>query len=116
MKILIADDEERIVDILRKFLEGKGLQVDYALDGKKALDLIKEQNYDIVFLDVNMSELTGFEVTRYAKERKPQTKVIILTGYPNLGEGIAKYVGADEYLEKPVDLNIIGEIINKYTK
>lgn len=116
MKILIADDEIRIVDILVKFIESKGLKADQALDGKKALDLLKEQDYDIVFLDVNMPEFTGLEVTRYIKEKKPQTKVIILTGYPNLGKGIAKHVGADEYLEKPVDLKVIGEIIDKYTK
>ena len=114
MKILIADDEERIVDILRKFLESKGLRVDYALDGKKVLDLIKEQDYDIVFLDINMPELTGFEILRYVKDNKMRVKVVFLTGYPCVDEKFCKTLRVDEYLEKPVDLKVIEEIVVKY--
>ena len=114
MKILVVDDEIRIVDILVKFLETKGLLMDHALDGDKALSLIKEQDYDIVFLDMNMPGRTGLEITKYIKEKNMRTKVVILTGYLDLNEDFCKMFGADEYLEKPVDLKIIEEMVDKY--
>jgi len=115
MKILICDDETEIVNALEKYLKSKGCDVGCALDGKKGLELLKSGGYDIVFLDVNMPELTGFEVLRYVKDNNIKTKVIFLTGYPCVNEDFAKKLRVDEYLEKPIDLKVIGEIVDKYT-
>ena len=114
MKILICDDEIEIVNALKKYLTSKGCDVGRALDGKKGLDLIKSGGYDIVFLDINMPGLTGFEVLRYVKDNNIKTKVVFLTGYPCMDEDFAKKIRADEYLEKPIDLKVIGEIVDKY--
>lgn len=114
MKILVADDEMRIVDILRKFLQEKGQWVEYALDGPEALKLIKKNDYDIIFLDLNMPEVTGFEILRYCKENHLKAKVVLLTGYPDVTDSFCKKLKADEYLEKPIDLKMIGEIVDKY--
>jgi DNA-binding NtrC family response regulator len=114
MNILIVDDEERIVDLIRKFLEQKGHAVDVAFDGKAALELIKGKSIDIAFLDEDMPELTGLEIAKYIKQNNLTVKSIILTGYPHLDEEFSKIVGADEYLAKPVDLDKIEEIVNKY--
>ena len=114
MKILVADDEEKIVTQLKKYLEKKKYLVDGVFDGEQALKLIKENNYDIVFLDDNMPWLTGLELVEYIKKNNLRTKTVILTGYPCIDEKFSKMVGADEYLEKPVDLKKIDEIINKY--
>lgn len=116
MKILICDDEIEIVNVLKEFLESKGLLVNYALDGKEALQLIiQETDYDIVFLDVNMPGLTGVEILKYIREHHVKAKVIILTGYPCINSKFCALIGANEYLEKPIDLETIGKIINKYT-
>lgn len=114
MKILVVDDEEKIVSQLKKFLEKKGHSVDIAIEGDKALSLIKEDGYDIVFLDENMPGLTGLELVEYIKKNNVKVKTVILTGYPVMTESFSKDVGADEYLEKPVDLKKIEEIVNKY--
>ena len=114
MKILIVDDEVEIVNTLSKFIENKGLPVDCELDGKEGLELIKKRDYDIVFLDINMPGLTGFEVLRYIKDNHIKAKVIFLTGYPEVNEDFCKTLRADEYLEKPIDLKAIENIINKY--
>ncbi len=116
MKILICDDEIEIVNALKKYLKLKGCDVEYALDGGKGLELLKSGGYDIVFLDINMPELTGIEVLRYVKDNNVKTKVVFLTGYPCINEKFAKALRADEYLEKPVDLKVIGEIVDKYTQ
>jgi DNA-binding response OmpR family regulator len=114
MKILICDDEIEIVNALKKYLTSKGCDVGYALDGKEGLELIKSGDYGIVFLNINMPEFTGFEVLRYVKDNNIKTKVIFLTGYPCVDGNFCKRLRVDEYLEKPVDLKVVGEIVDKY--
>lgn len=114
MIILVADDEKSITDLLRVFLEKKGHLVDVVSNGQKALELIKEKNFDIAFLDENMPEATGLEIVKYIKKNNLKIKSVILTGYPCIDEKFSKTLGANEYLVKPVDLAEIEEIINKY--
>lgn len=116
MKILIADDEAEIVGIIKGSLNKKGYVVDATLDGKAALDLIKENNYDIVFLDHNMPEVTGLELIKYIKENNLNTKTAMITGYPAIEGSAVKYLGADEYLTKPFNIKDIEDIIDKYKK
>lgn len=116
MKILICEDEIEVVNILKRYLKYKGLDADHALNGKIALELIKSRDYGIVFMDINMPELTGVEILKYMRESHNKAKVIILTGYPGVTGDFCVSLGADRYLEKPVDLKIIGEIIDEYTR
>lgn len=114
MKILICEDEMGVALVLKKYLKYKGFETDHALDGKAALELIKSRNYDMVFLDINMPELTGIEILKSMKESRNKAKVIILTGYPGVTKDFCISLGADKYLEKPIDLKVIGEIIDEY--
>ncbi|MFC2061688.1 response regulator [Elusimicrobiota bacterium] len=112
-KILIADDEIYFIESLRKALESSGNAVDFAFNGKEALDLIKKNDYDILFLDHNMPELTGLEIIKYVKANNIRAKTVMFTGYPQMSEFFAKSVGADEYITKPCRLEDIEEIIDK---
>jgi len=114
MKILIADDEVESAEIIKKSLIKKCYVVDAAFDGKAALDLIKKNNYDIVFLDHNMPELTGLELIKHIKQNSPDTKTVMITGYPHIADFAAKELGADEYLTKPLKMKEIEDIIDKY--
>ena len=114
MKILICEDEIGVADILKRYLKYKGFDTDHAINGKIALELIKKKNYGIVFLDINMPELTGIEILKYMKESHNKAKVVILTGYPGVTSDFCVSLGADRYLEKPIDLKVIGDIIDKY--
>ncbi len=116
MKILICEDEIGVVNILKRYLKYKGFDADHALDGKAALELIKSQDYGIIFLDINMPEMTGIEILKYMRETHNKAKVIILTGYPGVTRDFCTSLGADKYLEKPIDLKVIGEIVDKYTR
>ncbi len=115
MKILIADDEKEIVKFLRNFLEKRGHAVDAVYDGAGALDLIKSKNYDLVFVDHNMPELTGLELIKFIKQNKLKAKTIMITGYPEMNKSFAKALGADEYICKPCSLDDIGDIVKKYS-
>lgn len=116
MKILIADDESEPAEIIKKSLTRKGYVVDAVFDGKAALDSIKENNYDIVFLDHNMPELTGLELIKHIKENNLNTKTVMITGYPAIEGFAVKHLGADEYLTKPFKMEEIEDIIDKYKK
>lgn len=114
MKILIVDDEREITENIAEFLQRKGYSADVAFDGKRAWDLIKTNNYDIVFLDFNMPELTGLEVIEYIKKNNIKTKTVMITAYPEMEEFFAKRLGADEYITKPYQLQTLEDIIIKY--
>jgi CheY-like chemotaxis protein len=118
MRILVAEDSAADAELfareLRPFKENKSLVVDCVLDGDQALALIKKENYDIVFLDVSMPGFTGIEILRYIKEHHRSEKVIILTGYPDVGDHFCKMLGADEYMEKPLGREMLKAILEKY--
>ncbi len=116
MKILIADDEKETAELIKKWLIRQGYDADLAFDGREALELIKLNDYDLAFLDHNMPELTGLELIKYLKENNPNTKTVMITGYPAIDGPVVKYLGADEYLTKPFKMKEIGDIIDKYKK
>ena len=116
MRILIADDEKEVVELLKDRLILKGHSADTAYDGKKALELIKSNIYDLIFLDHNMPGLTGLELLRYIKQNNLKPKVVIITAYAEIDEFFMKRLGTDEYLTKPVKMKDIDDIIDKYSK
>lgn len=115
-KILVADDEKEFVKMMKDFLTKRGQVVDVAYDGKEAQDLIKKNNYDVIFLDHNMPELTGLELIKHIKQNNLKSKIIMITGYPEMEEFFAKAIGADGYLEKPFRMQEVKKIINKMDK
>lgn len=114
MRILIADDEVEFVEMLKERLRYKNVDMDFAYDGKKALELITINHYDIIFLDHNMPEMTGLELVRYIKEHNISSKTVMITGYPAIRGFFAKAIGTDEYLTKPIKLKDVEDIIEKY--
>lgn len=111
IRVLVADDEEAVCQLLSEYFETMGEKVDVAYDGKRALECLNSKDYDFVFLDCNMPELTGVEVAKYLKAKKPKPKIIMMTGYGPMDEGFAKAVGVDIYLSKPIVLDRVKEII-----
>ena len=116
MRILIADDERDFVALLKDSVIGNEHSVDFAYDGRKALILMKENKYDLIFVDHNMPELTGLELIKFAKENKLTAKMVMITGYEEMEDFFAKQIGADEFLTKPVKVEDIKAIIDKYSK
>lgn len=114
MKILVADDQKEVSDLLCDFLTKKGYACDVVSDGEKAQERLKSNSYDLAFIDHNMPELTGLEIVKFVKKNGIKTKIVILTGYPVMKDFFAKSVGADEYLQKPCQLEEIQNILSKY--
>jgi two-component system alkaline phosphatase synthesis response regulator PhoP len=112
-KILIVDDEAFIRVLLMQTLEDledQGVELLTAADGKEALAIAREEQPDIIFLDVMMPYLSGYEVCRQVKTEAPQVHIILLTAK---GQAVDKEqgtaAGADEYVTKPFDPDYILE-------
>jgi len=105
-KVLVVDDDDRIVDVLSAILARDGYQILTAGDGRGALDLISRERPDVVVLDVILPDLDGIEVCRLIKQN-PKTHflpVILVTGWAartRQRDGLAS--GADDFLNKPID-------------
>ena len=103
-KILIADDNENIRDALTYLLEDEGYDLLLAKDGADTLRKVRERRPDILFLDIMMPEMNGYDVCRTIKN-DPQLKstyIIMLTAKGQVAEQErGKEVGADEYIVKP---------------
>ena len=109
MKILIVDDEEVSLTSVKRILKWRGIRdVEVCDNGKDAIKMIKEGNFDIVLLDLLMPEIDGMQVLESAKPFKPQTEFIILTAVDDIPTTVkAIRQGAYDYLVKPVDNELL---------
>lgn len=103
-KVLVVDDEKLIVKGIRFSLEQDGMEVDCAYDGEEALELARQNQYDMILLDVMLPKMTGFEVCQQIREFS-NTPIVMLTAK---GEDMDKILGleygADDYITKPFNI------------
>ncbi|MDJ0622843.1 MAG: response regulator [Desulfocapsaceae bacterium] len=105
-KILLVDDEEEFLNTLTQRLEVRGLKVTGATRGQQAVELIDNQSFDIILLDLAMPGMDGFETLKKIKEKDPDAEIVMLSGKGSLLSGVeAVKLGAEDFLVKPVDLN-----------
>ncbi|MEN8614306.1 response regulator transcription factor [Dehalogenimonas sp. THU2] len=102
-KILVIDDEVKITDIVRAYLEREGFRVVVAYDGEAALQVFRQEKPDLVVLDLMLPKLSGNEVCR-AIRKDHDTPIIMLTARDELTDKIVGLeLGADDYLTKPFE-------------
>ncbi len=102
MRVLVAEDHERVADAVARGLRRTGLAVDVAADGDAALFKARVHPYDVVVLDRDLPRTHGDEVCRTLNAEQPATKILMLTAagaLDDMVEGLA--LGADDYLTKP---------------
>jgi DNA-binding NtrC family response regulator len=101
-KILLVDDEPRILTLLHSLLRTEGLEAVSAKDGQAAIDLLKAQEFDLLITDIRMAPMDGMELFRSARAVCPDIPVILLTAYGSVETAIeAMKNGAFDYLTKP---------------
>lgn len=114
IKLLIVDDEKGIAKVLKDFFTHRSFYVKTANSGEEALELIKNEDFNIVFLDITMKGLNGLETLERIKKIDKKIKVIMLT-VRHEEEIIekAKALGADEYITKPFMVSYLEEVVIK---
>ncbi len=116
-RILVADDEESMRWVLSKALKRKGFSVDLAHDGRQALELIKDNCYDLAILDIKMPGISGLDLLDKIRELKSDLLVVIMTAEASMKNAVeAMKRGAYDYITKPFDLDVIDAIIEKVTR
>lgn len=104
--ILVIDDERSIRNSLKDIIEYENHTVDVAENGLVGLDLIKNNQYDIIFCDIKMPEIDGIEVLEKIKEYNEEQQVVIISGHGDIETAVeAIKKGAFDFIQKPIDLN-----------
>ena len=102
MRILVAEDDSRLLMQLDSLFQQQGFSIDLADNGEKALFQLKEVNYDLAVIDIGLPKLDGFDVIRQARSSDVSTPVLILTARDRWQEKVEGLdAGADDYLTKP---------------
>jgi two-component system response regulator AtoC len=114
IRVLIAEDEENLGQILRTFLTGRGYGVDCVTDGRAALQALRAEAYDVALLDIVMPEMDGLEVLRQVREEPEAPEVIIITGNGTIETAItAMKLGAYDYMSKPYRMAEIDVLVRR---
>lgn len=117
VKVLIIDDEPDICLVLRDFVEREGIQCSLAHDGMQGLDLINEEHFDLILLDLKMPNMSGFDLLRMLAYggQLCDKKVVVLTAFSltNKEKEQMKLAGVTEILAKPFSPESIEKIMQK---
>lgn len=114
--ILVVDDSSTSTFLMESFLEENGYEVIVADDGLKAINLLKKQIPDVIFLDLMMPKKSGFEVLSEIKENNLTKEIpVIIISARTEQEDIqkAKTMGASAYIYKPVDIDLALDMLHK---
>ena len=105
MRILLAEDEEQLARVLKLAMEKAGYTVDQVADGQSAVDLAKENAYDVMILDIMMPVKTGLEALKEIRASGDRTYVMMLTAMAEVDDKVTGLdAGADDYMTKPFSL------------
>ncbi len=112
IKVLVVDDEQIVRDFLLRLLTLKSAIVKIVEDGFRAIEIVRQEKFDIVFLDVKMPQMNGLETFRELKKIDPQAKYVMMTGYAvdELLEQ-AEQEGAAHSIRKPFDIDQINSLL-----
>ncbi len=117
VKILIIEDEPKVVAFLKKGLEEQGFEVSFAYDGQLGERLAMREDFDLIILDVILPQVNGIELCRRIREKNDQVPVLMLTALGTTEDKVSGFdAGADDYLVKPFEFRELLARIKALTK
>ena len=116
MKILIVDDEEMIREVLREYAEFEGYEVFEAEDGMEAVRLCRENDYDVILMDIMMPHLDGFSAVKEIKKTKDIPVIMLSARGEEYDKLFAFEIGVDDYVTKPFSPKEVMARIHVVTK
>lgn len=100
--VLLMEDEVNVAKGLEMVMREEGYEVDLALTGQKALDMIRSIEFDLLVADLRLPDMDGMDVVQHLRARQPDAHVVIITGYPSVSSAVqAVRMGVSDYLRKP---------------
>jgi DNA-binding NtrC family response regulator len=111
--VLVVDDEQNFLSLLRWFLSNRGYEVETAASGEQALELVEARAFELALIDIRMGPMDGLTLLTELKRRLPAIRVVIMTAYPTGGTiKQSRDRGAAAFLTKPVDLQELMKTIH----
>ncbi|MBT4500457.1 MAG: response regulator [Gemmatimonadetes bacterium] len=116
-RVLLVDDEESFVTALGKRLNARELKVETSNSGEEAIAKAKQQEFDVVVLDLAMPGMDGIETLKRLLQIDPDLQIILLTGHGSIEKAVeATKLGAMDFLQKPASLPDLLELIRQASK
>jgi len=114
LRVLVVDDEADFLETIVKRLQRRKIDACGVDGGKKALEIVENERFDVVVLDILMPGMDGIETLKLLKKKKPFIEVIILTGHGSVESGLqGMQFGAFDYIMKPAELDELLEKIQQ---
>lgn len=111
LSLLVVDDEDAVCRLLERYFATDGHVVHIAHTGQQALEHLRHHRYDVCLVDKNLPDFSGVQVAQVARDKSPDSVIILLTGYASIGSA-AELIGvADEYLTKPFELAMLRDTV-----
>ncbi|MDT7688256.1 MAG: hypothetical protein QOE46_1015 [Acidobacteriota bacterium] len=114
LSVLVVDDEEHVRETLAEMVEVFGHRVRRADGGRAALAALAEDDFDLVFTDLSMPEMDGWEVAREVRRRSPRTRIAVVTGYGRDAARTQDDAPADTVIGKPFDFAQVEEVLTQF--
>jgi PAS domain S-box-containing protein len=111
LRVLVVDDEEHVRGTLAEMVEVLGHNVTVAAGGRAALAALESSSFDLVFTDLSMPEMDGWELAREVRRRSPRTRVAVVTGYGREAARSQADSPADAVIGKPFDFAQVEEVL-----
>ncbi|MEN6509602.1 MAG: response regulator [Smithella sp.] len=116
-KILIVDDEMSVRELFTGVFTDENYEVITTEDGNQALDILKRDHIDVIFLDLKLFGMNGIDLCRQMREAKPMSMIFAITGWAPLFEiEECRQAGFDDYFEKPLDMDMLLEAVEEAIK
>ena len=116
INVLVVDDEKNLTLAMRRLLSAEGYRTETAGSGQEALEVVKNVDFDVIFLDVNMPDMNGLETFKQLKKVSPGSAVIMITGYGKTLKALveeARELGVRTVIDKPFKINQITQAIQE---
>ncbi len=115
--VLVIEDEVIIGELVKINLKMRQINCTVATTGQEGIEMFESQNPSIVLLDIRLPDIDGWDVCKKIKQKNPDSIVIFMTAATQVKDHeIAEKVGADDFIEKPFDVNALISIVNKHRK
>jgi len=112
VRILVVDNDEKILSILREYLELCHYQVRTVTTGLDALKSLRSEDFHVLVTDIVMPDISGLGLIEMTRKEFPHLPIIAMTGYGKQVKDLASEISPDHYLEKPFNLNELSRIID----
>ncbi|RLE04435.1 MAG: sigma-54-dependent Fis family transcriptional regulator, partial [Candidatus Aminicenantes bacterium] len=113
-KILVLDDERSLCELLKVVFKKEGYEVLTTPSPKKAIEITKKEDIDVLVSDIKLPEMSGMEVLKRLRKARPELPVVMITAYGTIKEAVeALKMGAYDYIIKPFDIEELKVVVAK---